>query len=307
MRSRPRASPSRIRRLSRRSRPRHERPPAPSRRPRAGLKKRVIPDPPEIDQSKGRQILLVPARPALAALLSMMRRRTLNSLADPYGMLGMNLLPERVTTSDRTIKADAIEALKQPPQLVVLGSSRSMRYEPNVPPGEDRPADLQRRRQRHRRHRRRLGHVQLHPRHLAGRAPRVLLAARRGVVRALQGPGRTANEPRLAQVRRPGQRRQACRASCSAPSSTTAPTLFSLGHGQGFAARHPQPRQSEDEGAKYRDSSCRTACSSSACGPRRSGTRRFPKSVKRYGDLYRNAYKSSTRRRRATSRRRSSS
>ena len=44
--------------------------------------------------------------------------------------MGTHLFPT-VTTSDRTIKADRIEALKQPPQLVVLGSSRSMRYEPS--------------------------------------------------------------------------------------------------------------------------------------------------------------------------------
>jgi hypothetical protein len=41
----------------------------------------------------------------------------------------MKLLPT-VTTSDRTIKADAVEAMKQAPQLVLLGSSRSMRYMP---------------------------------------------------------------------------------------------------------------------------------------------------------------------------------
>ena len=56
---------------------------------------------------------------------------TLNTLADPYGLIGMKLLPT-ATTSDRTIKADAIEALKQAPQLVVLGSSRSMRYSPST-------------------------------------------------------------------------------------------------------------------------------------------------------------------------------
>ena len=53
----------------------------------------------------------------------------LNTLADPYGMVGMKLVPS-ATTSDRTIKADAIDALDQAPELVVLGSSRSMRYEP---------------------------------------------------------------------------------------------------------------------------------------------------------------------------------
>ena len=43
--------------------------------------------------------------------------------------MGLRLFPT-LTTSDRTVKADLIEKLAQPPQLVVLGSSRSMRYEP---------------------------------------------------------------------------------------------------------------------------------------------------------------------------------
>jgi len=97
--------------------------------PRAGLKKRVIPDPPEIDQAKGRQTLAFLLVLALAAFVAMAAVGTLNTLADPYGMVGTKLLPT-VTTSDRTIKADFIEKLKQQPQLVVLGSSRSMRYEP---------------------------------------------------------------------------------------------------------------------------------------------------------------------------------
>jgi hypothetical protein len=54
---------------------------------------------------------------------------TFNTLADPYGTIGLHLLPT-ATTSDRTIKADAVEALTAAPELVVLGSSRSMRYEP---------------------------------------------------------------------------------------------------------------------------------------------------------------------------------
>ncbi len=97
--------------------------------PTTGLKKRVIPDPPEIDQTKGRQTLWFLLVLALAAFAVMAAVGTLNTLADPYGMIGMKLLPS-ATTSDRTIKADAIEALKQGPQLVVLGSSRSMRYQP---------------------------------------------------------------------------------------------------------------------------------------------------------------------------------
>jgi hypothetical protein len=54
----------------------------------------------------------------------------LNVVADPYGSVGTHLFPT-VTTSDRTVKADRIQALKQAPRLVVLGSSRSMRYEPS--------------------------------------------------------------------------------------------------------------------------------------------------------------------------------
>ena len=98
--------------------------------PKPGLKKRVIPDPPEIDQTKGRKTLWFLLLVAAVTVLVMAAVGTLNTLADPYGLIGMKLLPT-VTTSDRTIKADAIQALKQPPQLVVLGSSRSMRYMPS--------------------------------------------------------------------------------------------------------------------------------------------------------------------------------
>jgi hypothetical protein len=97
--------------------------------PRAGLKKRVVPDPPEIDQSKGRRTLWFLLVLVAVALVVMAAVGTLNTLADPYGLIGMKLLPT-VTTSDRTIKADAIESLKQAPQLIVLGSSRSMRWMP---------------------------------------------------------------------------------------------------------------------------------------------------------------------------------
>lgn len=53
----------------------------------------------------------------------------LNVIADPYGSVGIDYFPT-VTTSDRTVKADKIEQLERAPELVVLGSSRSMRYEP---------------------------------------------------------------------------------------------------------------------------------------------------------------------------------
>jgi hypothetical protein len=94
------------------------------------LKQRPIPDPPEMDQKQGGRAfwfvlaLVVVTAVVLGGVLA------LNVIADPYGSVGTHLLPT-VTTSDRTVKADRIEALKQPPQLVVLGSSRSMRYEPS--------------------------------------------------------------------------------------------------------------------------------------------------------------------------------
>ncbi len=53
----------------------------------------------------------------------------LNVVADPYGSVGTHYLPT-VTTSDRTVKADRVEQLEEGPELVLLGSSRSMRYEP---------------------------------------------------------------------------------------------------------------------------------------------------------------------------------
>jgi hypothetical protein len=97
--------------------------------PRPGLKKRVIPDPPEIDQTRGRRTFWFLLAMIVVTLAVMAAVGTFNTLADPYGLIGMKLLPT-VTTSDRTIKADAVEHMKQPPQLVILGSSRSMRYMP---------------------------------------------------------------------------------------------------------------------------------------------------------------------------------
>jgi len=99
--------------------------------PKPGLKKRVIPDPPEIDQARGRRTFWFLLLVVVAALVVMAAVGTLNTLADPYGLIGMKLLPT-VTTSDRTVKADAIERLTKAPQLIVLGSSRSMRWMPNT-------------------------------------------------------------------------------------------------------------------------------------------------------------------------------
>ena len=98
--------------------------------PPGGLKPRVIPDPPEMDQSQGGRAFWFVLVLALVTALVMGGVLALNVVADPYGSVGTHLFPT-VTTSDRTVKADKIEQLKQGPELVVLGSSRSMRYEPS--------------------------------------------------------------------------------------------------------------------------------------------------------------------------------
>ena len=53
-----------------------------------------------------------------------------NAVVDPYGTLGTGLFPT-VTPQDSSTKVQLLEALKQPPQVVVLGSSRAMRIEPS--------------------------------------------------------------------------------------------------------------------------------------------------------------------------------
>ena len=95
-----------------------------------GLKRRVIPDPPEIDQSRrwGTAAFLLVL--ALTAAVLMVAVGALNTYADPYGLIGTRVLPT-LTTSDRSIKVDFIDKLKKAPKLVVLGSSRSMRYDPS--------------------------------------------------------------------------------------------------------------------------------------------------------------------------------
>ena len=100
------------------------------RRPELRLKQRAIPGPPEMDEKHGgRAFWFVFALVVITALV-MGGVLALNVIADPYGSVGTHYFPT-VTTSDRTVKADRIEALKTLPGLVVLGSSRSMRFEPS--------------------------------------------------------------------------------------------------------------------------------------------------------------------------------
>ena len=54
---------------------------------------------------------------------------TFNAVVDPFSLIGTKLLPPALE-NDRTIKLDLIDKLKQNPQVVVLGSSRSRQAEP---------------------------------------------------------------------------------------------------------------------------------------------------------------------------------
>jgi hypothetical protein len=94
------------------------------------LEARTVPDPPEMDQGEGRRALWFVVALIVVTALVMGGVLALNVIADPYGSVGTHFFPT-VTTSDRTVKADRIEQLEELPELVVLGSSRSMRYEPS--------------------------------------------------------------------------------------------------------------------------------------------------------------------------------
>ena len=50
----------------------------------------------------------------IAAALVAAAVATLNVLVDPYGVIGLGLMPT-ATTTDRTVKADLVQALKRPP------------------------------------------------------------------------------------------------------------------------------------------------------------------------------------------------
>jgi hypothetical protein len=257
--------------------------------PKAGIKKRVIPDPPEIDQAKGRQTLGFLLVLVLAAFIVMAAVGTLNTLADPYGMVGMKLLPS-ATTSDRTIKADAIEALKQGPQLVVLGSSRSMRYEPKYLEqktglrtfnagvnGIGGTADAWAMTN--------FIHdtwPDSHPKYFW------LLDVESFVPFKVQG--RTANEPRLAQYVGQAGAGHDLRSVLRAVAENRA-TMFSWVTAKDSLRVILNRDKAQVTASKYRDTFLPDGMLKQRLWTEKEWSKRFPKSVKRYGDLYRNAYK----------------
>jgi hypothetical protein len=263
--------------------------PEPEPAANASLKKRVIPDPPEIDQTKGRQTLAFLLVLAVAAFVMMAAVGTLNTLADPYGMVGMKLLPS-ATTSDRTVKADAIEALKQPPQLVVLGSSRSMRYEPKY---LEKKTGL------------RTFNAGVNG--IGGTAdawaltnfihdtwPKAdpayfwLLDVESFVPFKVQG--RTANEPRLAQYVDEAGAKHSLRSVLRAVVQNRT-TMFSWVTAKDSLRVFLHRDQAKVKASKYRDTFLPDGMLKQRLWSEKEWSRRFPKSVKRYSDLYRNAYK----------------
>jgi len=255
---------------------------------KTGLKKRLVPDPPEIDQTKGRQTLAFLLVLALATFVAMAAVGTLNTLADPYGMVGMNLLPS-ATTSDRTIKADAIEALKQPPQLVILGSSRSMRYD---------AAYLARKTG--------LRTFNAGVNGVGGTADAWamtnfihdtwpdatpayfwLLDVESFVPFEIQS--RTANEPRLARyVDGTGTGRSASSVLRAVAQNRT--TMFSWVTAKDSLRIILNRDQAKVKASKYRDRFLPDGMLKERRWSEKEWSRRFPQSVKRYGDLYRGAY-----------------
>jgi hypothetical protein len=264
--------------------------PVPEPAPAAGLKKRVIPDPPEIDQAKGRQTLVFMLVLALFAFLMMAAVGTLTTLADPYGLVGTKLLPT-VTTSDRTVKADFIQELKQPPQLVVLGSSRSMRYESSYLQektglrtfnagvnGIGGTADA-------------WAMANFIHATFPKSTPKYfwLLDVESFVPFSIQG--RTAGEPRLAQfVEGSGtiQRTPANIARSVWDNRTSVFSWVTAWDSVRVLMNRDKVRRTDQA---YRKKFLPDGALASRPWTKKEWDRRFPKSVKRYGDLYRNVYK----------------
>ena len=198
-----------------------------------------------MDQSRGRRAFFFVLVLVLVTALAMGAVLALNVVADPYGSVGTHLFPT-VTTSDRTVKADKIEQLKEPPDLVVLGSSRSMRYEPAYLEEKTGLQDLQRGRQRHRRDRRRVGDDAVHPRGVAGRGPRIPVARGRRVLRPLRGrcPHRQRAAP--GSVRGPGDDRKRSSGVRTRPVGEPHHAAVAR-HGQGLRAPAPLPREGQEQ------------------------------------------------------------
>ena len=213
----------------------------------------------------------------------------LNVVADPYGSVGTHLFPT-VTTSDRTVKADRIEALKQPPELVVLGSSRSMRYEPSYLEkktglktfnagvnGIGGTADA-------------WAMTQFIHEVWPDSHPAYLWLVDVESFVPFEVQARTANEPRLAKfVGAATAGKGPVELAKAIWQNRT--TLFSLEHRQ----RLPAParsiaRKAKNSQSKYQKQILADGVLKQRLWSKKEWNRRYPNSVQRYSDLYKNVY-----------------
>ena len=257
--------------------------------PPGKLKQRVIPDPPEMDQSRGRRSFFFVLVLVLVTTLVMGGVLALNVVADPYGSVGTYLFPT-VTTSDRTVKADKIEQLKEPPELVVLGSSRSMRFEPSYL--EEKTG---------------LKTFNAGVNGIGGTADAWAMSQFIHDTRPDADPAylwlldvesfvpfeigaRTAGEPRMAQY--VGQAsigkgpRELARALWENRS-----TLFSLDTGWDAARLLLYREEAESSQSKYREQILDDGVLKSRKWSEKEWKRRWPNSIERYSDLHKNVYK----------------
>ncbi len=96
---------------------------------RARRKTPGVPQPP-LPQGEPRRLRRFVLLLVAAAVLVVALTAGFNAVVDPYGTVGTGLFPT-VTWSDRSLKTDLIGELSEPPDIVILGSSRAMKFEPS--------------------------------------------------------------------------------------------------------------------------------------------------------------------------------
>ena len=257
--------------------------------PPGKVKERVLPDPPEMDQSRGGRAFLFALALVLVTALAMGAVLALNVLADPYGSVGTHLFPT-VTTSDRTVKVDKIEQLKRPPDLVVLGSSRSMRYEPSYLEqktglktfnagvnGIGGSADA-------------WAMTQFVHEVWPDSHPAYLWFVDVESFVPFEVGARTANEPRLARyVDQATVTRGAAELVRALWENRT--TLLSLDTAKDSARLLLYREKAKSKQSKYRKQTLSDGAMTERKWSKKEWKRRYPRSVQRYGDLYRDAYR----------------
>jgi hypothetical protein len=105
---------------------------APTDQPAEGIltATRGVHAPPEVRPGSGRRQRRFVIALMVAALVIVLAVAAVNALVDPYGSLGTGVVGPAVWT-DRSAKVQLAQHLKQPPRIIVLGSSRAMKVQPS--------------------------------------------------------------------------------------------------------------------------------------------------------------------------------